>query len=247
MRRDVSGADSDRKHHIASVAHHFLAGDGEPNARAPAAAVVVAAAEALPLTAFVAAGAARSAALAGRRRWSVLEDDETIWSAASHLADDGWVQRLAAAGFERLRQAERGLCWHLGGAEDARLDAWAAAADLPGCGLPTAGRSSHLLWCVAAEEAGALASLEPLARLTDLLGPDAVDVVVAPRTWPHRRAAGAAVGVPPAATLRRLRERVGAVGARPARVGCVTAEMSASAAAAVVTDLLRRPVVPAAP
>jgi len=241
VRRDVSGADGDRKHHIASVAHHFLAGGGEPGARAPAAAVVVAAAEPLPLTAFVAAGAARSAALAGRRRWGLLEDDAAVWSAATHLADDGWVHRLPAAGFERLRQPERGLCWHLGGIGDAGLDAWAAVGDLPGCALPTAGRTSRLLWCVAAEAAGQLAALGPLARLVDLLAPATVDVVVAPRTWPHRRAAKGAAGPLVDSALGRLQERAAAVSARPARVGCVTGDMNAPAAAAIVTDLLRRP------
>ena len=230
-----------RDHHIAAVAHHFLAGDGSPAGRGPGAAIVVAAAEALPATAFVAAGAARSGALADRTRWRILEEEGLVWSAGSHLPGDERVQLVPEAEFSRLREPERGLCWHLARTEAGQLDAWAAARGLPGCALPTDGRKPHLVWCVATERVAALADLEPLARLAELLEPAQVNVIVSPRAWPRRDAAAGGTGPVDESALVRLRERAAAVGGRRAGLGLVTADMSRAAAAAVITDFLRTP------
>lgn len=230
-RADAAG----RRHHIASVAHHFLGGD--PAADAPAVAVVVAAAVPLPVTAFVAASAARTGAIRSGATWGLLEDAGAPWPVRTHLAGDERVRPLVAGGFQRRDGSGRGLCWHLGPATGDRLDAWSTACRLPGCALPTEGRRVHLLWCVPAETAAALAPLGSLARLAALLGPAMVDLVVAPRGWPHRPTAGAAPG---SRALARLRSRAGglcgcSVGVG---VGVVGPGMGTAAAAALVTDLL---------
>jgi hypothetical protein len=229
----------DRDHHIAAVAHHFLAGDGAPAGHRPGAAVLVAAAAPLPVTAFVAAGAARSAALAAGARWGLLEDPAAVWSAATHLPTDDWVLRLDTREFDRLRHRQHGLCWHLGAVSAEHLDAWAGATGLPGCALPTADRPTHLFWCVAAEDAAALSELGRLARLADLATPGRVDLIVAPRSWPRRPTAAGPMAWPPPATVERLRARATDLVGLPVGVGTVTAGMSGTAAAAVVTDLVR--------
>jgi len=224
-------------HHIASVAHHFL---GEADAARPGAgprAVAVAAAESLPVTAFVAAGAARTGAVAAGAPWGLLEEEGTPWSTREHLGDDARVHLLGAAAFARQAPAAGGLCWHLGPVGGDRLDAWAAACGLPGCGLPTGGLAPHLFWCVAAEAATALAPLTALARLAGLLEPARVDVIVAPRGWPRRGTGGAATAVGDG-VLARLRHRVTEVCGRPVRLGVVAPGMGTAAAAALVTGLL---------
>lgn len=223
------------RHHIASVAHHFL---GEPAADAGAdpRAVVVASAESLPVSAFVAAGAARTGAIAAGDPWGMLEEEGIPWSAREHLGDDARVRLLGSAGFARHAPAfGGGFCWHLGPVGGDRLDAWAAASGLPGCGLPTDGWTPHLFWCVAAEAAAALSPLTALSRLAGLLEPARVDVIVAPRSWPRRSGGDAAADD---RVLARLRRRATEVCGRPTRLGVVTPGMGTAAAAALVTEFL---------
>ncbi len=134
------------------------------------------------MTAFVAAGAARTGAIAdGRCLGACWRRPGTPWSAREHLGGDARVRVLGAADFPQAPTTAGGLCWHLGPVGGDRLDAWAAACRLPGCALPTAGRRSHLFWCVAAETAAALSPLMDLARLAGLVEPARVDLLVAPR------------------------------------------------------------------
>lgn len=227
-----------RRHHIASVAHHFLGEDDQvPGGRPRPRSVVTAAGEALPVSAFAAAAAARTGAIADGRRWRLLEDARTPWSARTHLADDDRVALVAASEFSRTAAPVHGLCWHLGPATGERLDAWSGACGLPGCGLPTAGTRVHLLWCLAGEHAGALAPLGLLARLAALLEPERISLLAAPRTWPHRGRGGDA-GRPTEAELERLEQRAREMCGCPSRVGVIAPSMGTAAAATVVTGFM---------
>lgn len=239
MSREGAGpaAPGRRRHHIGAVAHHFLGGAAD-GAAGVLPAVVVASAESVPISAFVAAGAARTGAIADASRWQLLEDGGCLWSARSHLDRDERVRLVSAAEFDPHAGSERGLCWHLGAAGADRLDAWAATRRLPGCGLPTADRPVHLFWCLPADTAAALSPLAALARLAALVEPGRVDLIVAPRTWPQRDRPG-----PPPATLddrilARLRARAADLCERPVRLGVVGPGMGTAAAAALITEFL---------
>ncbi len=227
-----------RRHHIASVAHHFLSEDdalaaGQPRPRS----VVVAAADPLPATAFAAAGAARTGAIADGRRWRLLEDAHAQWSASTHVGQDDRVVIVPSSAFTRTAAPVHGLSWHLGAASPERLDAWAGACSLPGCGLPTAGTRVHLLWCLAAEQAGAMAPLVMLARVAALLEPERLDLLVAPRAWPHHGREGSRPE-PADADLVRLQRRAATCTGLVPGLGVVRAGMGTAAAAALVTGFL---------
>ncbi len=240
MTRDRAGpaAPGRRRHHIGAVAHHFLGGSDDGAGARALPAVVVAAAEAVPISAFVAAGAARTGAIADGGRWLLLEDGGCTWSARSHLDSDERVRLVTAADFAARGEPARGLCWHLGAANAERLDAWTNARRLPGCTLPTVGRPVHLFWCLPADTAAALSPLAALARLAALVEPECVDLMVAPRSWPQRERRG-----PPAVTLddrllARLRARAADLCERPVRLGVVGPGMGTAAAAALITEFL---------
>ncbi|MFN2371905.1 MAG: hypothetical protein ABR506_12240 [Candidatus Krumholzibacteriia bacterium] len=237
-RQSPRAAGTGRRHHIADVAHHFL-GDGAAGAGPSGTAVVVAAAEPLPLTAFVAAGAARAGAIRSGTPWGLLEEGNPAWSARAHLAGDPRIRLLVADGFERHEARDQGLCWHLGPASGDRLDAWTGACRLPGCVLPTVGRPVHLFWCVPADAAAALSPLGLLVRLADLLAPAHVDLVVAPRGWPVRPATAQAAGD---RALARLHARSAELCGRPVRLGVVAPGMGTAAAGALVSGFLHEAV-----
>ena len=227
-----------RRHHIAAVAHHFLGGSGDGAGARELPAVVVAAAEPVPVSAFVAAGAARTGAIADGGRWQLLEDGGCTWSARSHLDNDERVRLVTAAGFPARGEPGGGLCWHLGAANAERLDAWSNARCLPGCALPTAGRPVHLFWCLPAETAAALSPLSALARLAVLVEPERVDLIVAPRNWPQRERRETPAATLDDRLLARLRARAADLSTRPVRLGVVGPGMGTSAAAALITEFL---------
>ena len=240
MSRDGSGpaAPGRRRHHIGAVAHHFLGGAGDGPEPRVLPAVVVAAAEPVPISAFVAAGAARTGAIADADRWQLLEDAGCAWSARSHLDRDERVRLVAAAEFDPQAGPDGGLCWHLGAAAADSLDAWAVARRLPGCGLPTGDRPVHLFWCVPADTAAALSPLGLLSRLAALLEPGRVDLIVAPRAWPHRDRPGPSPATLDDRVLARLRARAADLCERPVRLGVVGPGMGTAATAALISEFL---------
>jgi len=87
------------------------------------------------------------------------------------------------------------LRWRLlGEASGATLPIWEIAAGLPAVARAAPVRWSALVWCVVAGEAAAPGSAECLRRLTALLRPERIEILVVPDAWDERPGSHRPVG-----------------------------------------------------
>jgi hypothetical protein len=215
-----------RSHHIADIAHHFLA-DERPETEAPV--WVVAASGPWPWSAPAALELARLTVRRTGGGVRVAEDGDVPWSVRGHLGvGDGDL--CLADPRDADAHGPDPLCWHLGPVAGTRLDDLAAARRAPGSRLPGDGRPRRLVWCVGYEEVDGWAPLLGLGRLNELLEPMGVDLLCMPGR--SGRAQGEAPPVP--ARLARLAERAGDACARHVAVHLLSVAMSVAARGAVI-------------
>ncbi|MCP4571971.1 MAG: hypothetical protein GY838_06415 [bacterium] len=178
----------ERSHHIADVAHHFLA-----DARTEAPCIFVAGpAAGTGLALELAAGWARAAG------GTVGFVDSA--PAAAEIEAERLTGVVRRAPDDPDRPGESALFWHLGHPDRRRLDDLDAVGRVPGAGLPGLGRRRRILWCVAPGVADAWHPLIGLGRLTGALHTGGTALVVGPGNRAAtelesiRARAGAAIG-----------------------------------------------------
>lgn len=227
-----------RSHHIADIAHHFLAGMADDTDAGLPAVWIVASAGPWPWSASAVLELARLAARDSRRLVHLAEEDDLPWTVRSLLGEGDREVRLAYPG-EPVAHGDGPLCWHLGPTTGDRLEDLAAARRAPGCRLPGDGRKVGLVWCVGYGQADGWTALTALGRLVAVVEPVRVDVICMPERL-NRSGRGDGVSPPGATTLALLQERARDACAREVGVHVLAPHMSAAARGAVMAGLYGR-------
>jgi len=232
-----------RTHHIADIAHHFLA-DGY-SSPAPAPVWIVAGSGPWPWSAPAALELARLTGRESAGPVCLAEDERVPWSVRAHLAAEE-TGLLVVGAEDPAAHGSGPLCWHLGPVDSNSLDDLAAARRVPGCRLPGDGRDKVLVWCIGHGEVSREDHLLLLERLSGLLNPQRVEVLCVPENLRPGDRAGSRPA-PSATVVLDLAGRAAEVCALPVAGHLLTGAMSIAARNAVLTSLQPCPVAAPAP